>query len=97
MRTNTPSSVWRSTEVAINFSQMLGSLRMGVDVLTITDADDVPHTTQPGYNPVYTLRDAHGKVISEGPVDFLTEYAHNFDAPVYLYEDTYPVFSVISE
>lgn len=78
----------------MNYLTMLASLRMGVDILTMTDPDDVPHTRQPGYIPKYTLREENGTVISRDPVDVLTEQAHHFLGPVCLYEDEYPVFCI---
>ena len=80
--------------MAMNFSQMLGSLRMGVDVLPLTDPDAVPHTKKPGYIPKYTLREENGTVISREPVDVLVAQAHGFLGTVCLYEDEHPVFCV---
>lgn len=68
--------------------------RMGTCVPPLTSPASVPHTTQPGYIPVYTLREENGTVISREPVDVITCDAHNFIGPVFLYEDEYPVFCV---
>lgn len=79
----------------MNFSTMLASLRMGVDVMTITDVSEVPHTSQPGYVPTYTGRDDSGAVILQDlPIDELVNRIHADRRELTLYEDNYPVFAV---
>jgi hypothetical protein len=81
--------------MAINYFEMLGSLRMGVDFLPDTDPETVPHATQPGYVPRYTLRRDDGSVVMEGQVDELVHEAHvQLVESLTLYEDEYPVFTV---
>lgn len=81
--------------MALNFFAMFASLRMGVDVMTTTDASEVPHVLQPGYVPVYTGRDDSGVIVFQGiPVDELVEQLHGDLRELTLYEDNYPVFTV---
>lgn len=81
--------------MAMDFSVMLASLRMGVDVMTTTDASEVPHVSQPGYVPTYTGRDDDGVVVlKEMPVDELVDQLHADLRELTLYEDNYPVFTV---
>lgn len=81
--------------MAMNYAQMLGSLKLGPDILPTTDPDSVPHVFQAGYVPVYTVRnDAGDVVIRDKGVDQLVHEAHGGLEALTLYEDEYPVFTV---
>lgn len=86
--------------MALNYAEMLGGLRMGIDVCTITDADKVPHTKIPGYVPTYTLEimkdmmSDNWEFYCEGDIVELTEKAHVMFEWCRVLEDGYPVFEV---
>ena len=83
--------------MALNWGQMMASLKMGVDVLPETDPEDVPHVKDPSHIPSYSLRSEDGSLVDSGPVDLLVERAHMDFYPVdvlTLFEDDYPVFTI---
>lgn len=83
----------------MNFSTMLASLRMGVDILPITDPEDVPHLHDPAHVPHYSLvrvdryTGDREEVGSGDPVD-LVDRAHRGDASYLFLEDGLEVFHV---
>lgn len=81
--------------MAMNYLEMLSRLRMGVDVLPMTDPESVPHATNPAYVPTYTVRDPwSGEIRVEGEVDVLVALLHDSGDAQTLYEDEYPVMTV---
>lgn len=81
--------------MALNYFEMFAQLRIGVDIETTTPADLVPHVTQPGYVPTYTVRDEAGEVVLDGlDVYQLVDKAHGSLDALTLYEDEHPVFTV---
>lgn len=81
--------------MAINYWEMFATLKIGVDVETLTPTDQVPHAYNPGYTPVYTVRNNAGHIVSMGvDVHEMVEWAHGELEALTLYEDEYPVFTV---
>lgn len=79
----------------MNYAQMLGMLKIGVDILPTTPPESVSHAFQAGYVPVYTVRNDAGDVVISGKgVDQLVHEAHGGLEALTLYEDEYPVFTV---
>lgn len=79
--------------MALNYFEMFASLKLGLDIETTTPPDSVPHVRQPGYVPVYTVRNDAGEILHTGDVARLTEATHMGLEPLTLYEDDYPVFT----
>lgn len=52
--------------MAINYFEMFATLKVGVDIEPATPPASVPHVFQPGYIPVYTVRDDAGRVVHAG-------------------------------
>lgn len=81
--------------MALNYFDMFAGLKMGVDILTETLPEDVPHTQKSGYVPTYTVRDEAGVVVFTGhDVVRLVDQAHLDRRSLTLFEDRYPVFTV---
>ncbi|MER6605656.1 hypothetical protein ABT282_07015 [Streptomyces sp. NPDC000927] len=68
---------------------------MGIDALTQTDPEMVPHAFQSGYAPEYTLRNASRGIVMDGNAEYLMKYMHVYpERELNLHEDKYPVMSI---
>lgn len=81
--------------MALNLWQMMGQLKMGIDILPMTDFAEVPHAYTPGYVPTYYLVVKGEDNPRTGDIVDLVEYAHSSLKLCTLYEDGYPVMEVM--
>jgi len=90
--------------MAMNYWQMFGELKMGVDIMPLTDPESVSHTKIPGYIPEYWLEIAegmgqaiNGEWVRDNTVTDIVEIvekAHALLNPCRVMEDGYPIMEV---